>query len=390
MVCQCIKSKCKVFSCNTAQSDCFQFCTGYCNCRSGHHTFVQMYQLRFVVCFHFCNTIYLHGNLDDQTAQRDHNDCCTNVKCCMDRRDLSHCDNTFTQRRVCFGKYNQCDQGEQDRTCNVEQQVHCTYAFRIFACAYGRHNCCYTSTDILTHDDEYCSLCRNQTSSSQGQQDTLRSRGRLDDRCYTSTGQNTHQRICTHGNECCSECFRFSQRFYCIRHCAHTDEQDTETDHDPCNIFAFCFFTNQSDDNTGHNCQRCQSGRAQEFCPFCRGYQPASDCCTDIRTHDDTDRLCQVHQACVYKTNDHYCCCRRRLDDRCYQSTQQDTHQFVLCQNFQNFLHFRACRILQTICHNVHTINEHCKAADKGDYHRTHILPPILPFYFFFYFLCHY
>ena len=287
----------------------------------------------------------------------------------MNRRDLSHCDDTFTQRRICFCKYNQRNDTEQDGTCDIEQQVHCTYTFRIFACTYGRQDRCYASTDILTHDNEYCSLCRNQTCRSQGQQDTLRSRGRLDDRCYTSTSQDTHQRVSTHGNECCSECFRFSQRFYRIRHCAHTDEQDTETDNDSCDVFAFCFFTNQSDDHTGHNCQRSQCGRAQEFCPLSGGYQPTCDRCTDIRTHDNADRLRQIHQTCVYKTNNHDCCCRRRLDNCCYQSTQQDTHQLVLCQNFQNFFHFRACCILQTVRHDVHTINEHCQTTNKGNYH---------------------
>ena len=36
--------------------------------------------------------------------------------------------------------------------------------------------------------------------------------------------------------------------------------------------------------------------------PFHTGYQPSGNCCTDVRTHDNSHRLLKVHDTGIYKT----------------------------------------------------------------------------------------
>ena len=86
----------KVLSRNTPHADGFQLCALYRNRRSGHHTLVQMHR--------------------------------------MDKGNLRHIDNALAIGRVQSRKQKHCKNTENNRTRNIEGQMHRTNAFCIFAC----------------------------------------------------------------------------------------------------------------------------------------------------------------------------------------------------------------------------------------------------------------
>ena len=42
---------------------------------------------------------------------------------------------------------------KNNRTTNIEEKVYCCCSFCIFACSDTGNDCCYTSTDVLSHND---------------------------------------------------------------------------------------------------------------------------------------------------------------------------------------------------------------------------------------------
>ena len=149
-----------------------------------------------------------------------------------------------------------------------------------------------------------------------------------------------------HRNKGCLKYLGFSQGINRIRHGIHTDKKDTKPNDDTGYILALLPFPHQRYDYADHNCDWCQCRGAEHFCPFTCGNQPTRDGCTDIRTHDNADCLCQIHQPCVYKADNHNRCGRGALDNRRNQCTQRNAHQLILRQHFKNLLHFGAGSVL--------------------------------------------
>ena len=126
----------KVLSRNTPHADGFQLCALYRNRRSGHHTLVQMHQLCLVaLCFHRLEAVYLHGKFDNIAAEGHQDNRCTHVENRMDKGNLRHIDNALAIGRVQSRKQKHCKDTENNRTRNIEGQMHRTNAFCIFACA---------------------------------------------------------------------------------------------------------------------------------------------------------------------------------------------------------------------------------------------------------------
>ena len=306
-----------------------------------------MHQLCLVaLCFHRLEAVYLHGKFDDIAAEGHQDNRCTHVENRMDKGNLRHIDNALAIGRVQSRKQKHCKNTENNRTRNIEGQMHRTNAFCIFACTDRAQNCSHAGTDILPHDNEYCRIRRNQPCGCQREQDTLWCRGALDNRRYACADQNPQKRIRAHRNKGCLKYLGFSQGINRIRHGIHTDKKDTKPNDDTGYILALLPFPHQRYDYADHNCDWCQCRGAEHFCPFACGNQPTRDGCTDIRTHDNADCLCQIHQPCVYKADNHNRCGRGALDNRRNQCTQRNAHQLILRQHFKNLLHFGAGSVL--------------------------------------------
>ena len=287
------------------QTKCFQLRAFYCQTRSFQHTFVQMNQLAFVLAFYLFYMIDLLCQRNDRTAQRQYHQCCADIKNGVDRTDLCLRNDIRPHRRVNQCEVDNCQNAEYNRTGNVKHQMHITYAFRCFCRTDTTQNGRYTSTDVLTHDNIYCRVEGNQPRCRQGQQDTLRSRGTLDNGRYKSTSENTQQRIAAQCYKHRFESFGILQRCNCRGHTLNTNKQNTKTNDNGRNLFSFGAFAAHHQDHTNHHGQRRNGGRTEHFCPLRTGYQPAGHRCTDIRAHDDTHGLRQIHQSRVYKTNNH-------------------------------------------------------------------------------------
>ena len=92
---------------------------------------------------------------------------------------------------------------------------------------------------------------------------------------------------------------------------------------------------------------------------------PCRDRRTDIGTHDDTDCLRQVQHSRTYETDYHN---RRRttaLDDRRDQGAERNCHHTVVCQFSKKRTHLASRRLLHTIRHDAHAVQEHAESAQK-------------------------
>ena len=86
---------------------------------------------------------------------------------------------------------------------------------------------------------------------------------------------------------------------------------------------------------------------------------------TDIRTHDNTNRLRQRHHARVYKTDYHQVCCGRALNDQRNQQTDQNRANTILCCAFQNAFQLITEHISETGRHDRHTVQKQSDTAKE-------------------------
>ena len=80
---------------------------------------------------------------------------------------------------------------------------------------------------------------------------------------------------------------------------------------------------------------------------------------TDVRTHDDTDRLTQGHETRADETDNHDRGRTRTLDDAGNQGSDQHSFQPIGSQHPQEVLHFVADRLLCSFRHDMHAVEEH-------------------------------
>ena len=77
-------------------------------------------------------------------------------------------------------------------------------------------------------------------------------------------------------------------------------------------------------------------------------------CGTDVRAHNNADGLADFHDTRVYKTDEHNSQSRWRLNSNGDTSTQRHTLEQIVC-------HF-----LKAWTHNIHTVQEERKTAQKA------------------------
>ena len=104
---------------------------------------------------------------------------------------------------------------------------------------------------------------------------------------------------------------------------------------------------------------------------------------TDIRTHDDADRLAQRQDARVNEADRHNGRRGRGLDDGSNHSAHQQRAEQIASHTFQRPLERGASGAFQAVAHDRHTVEEQGKPArhpDQGQEIKSHkqLLPRAL------------
>lgn len=88
----------------------------------------------------------------------------------------------------------------------------------------------------------------------------------------------------------------------------------------------------------------------------------------DIGAHNDTHRLLQLHNTGVDKAYAHDGGGGRAVDQAGDKGADEDAHEQVVGQPFQNGFQPSAGQLLQSACHGGHAKEKGGNSAQKGDY----------------------
>ncbi len=161
----------------------------------------------------------------------------------------------------------------------------------------------------------------------------------------------------------------FFQRRHRAAHALHAEHQYRKSQHNVSDIFVSAFLGDHFEQDTNNGNYRRDRRRGQKLRDPVGAFYvgqteyPPSDTGTDIRPHDDTDRLRHLHHARVDETDDHDRRRRRRLYDRSDRCSQEHTLDRCVRQLIQYQLQFFTCRLFQPVSHQGHAKQEKSYSA---------------------------
>ena len=177
-----------------------------------------------------------------------------------------------------------------------------------------------------------------------------------------------------------------------ILHAGHTDEQHAEADHQGGNIVHTLALGHQHDRRADRDKQRRKGRRFQQRDPraavagnITQPQNLTGHGGTDVGTHDNRNRLHQLHDAGVQKAQHHHRCGCRALDHRRHTGAQRHTFDAVVGEAFQNTFQLRPRQILKGTAQQIHAEQKHTDAAQQGQciqycfYIHARFLPPAAP-----------
>src|SRR5699024_2704812 len=103
--------------------------------------------------------------------------------------------------------------------------------------------------------------------------------------------------------------------FHSAAHGLHSHHQDREAQHDIADISVYRTFAEHPEHDTHHRHdgrdRRCGKDGRPASCSFNIGetQDPSCNTCTDVGSHDDTDRLPEFHHHGIDETDNHHRCC---------------------------------------------------------------------------------
>ena len=132
-------------------------------------------------------------------------------------------------------------------------------------------------------------------------------------------------------------------------HHLHACHQNGKAHHDIGEILLRGMLRQHFNQNTGYGYHGGDGGRGQKLCHSARtlhirkAENPARYTGTDIRPKDNADGLKQLHHPGIHKTDDHYRCGGRRLDDGSHACAQQNSLDGSIAHPVQKFIEFVSC-----------------------------------------------
>ena len=84
---------------------------------------------------------------------------------------------------------------------------------------------------------------------------------------------------------------------------------------------------------------------------------------TDVRAHDDRNRLRETHDTGIHKPDQHHRRCRRALNDCRYRASQQNPSGYTGSQASQYFFQLITRSFGQTVTHRFHTEQKQTESA---------------------------
>ena len=252
---------------------------------------------------------------------------------------------------------NQEQQGEDGGADDIEQQVDDGGPLGVPAGAHRGQHGGDAGADVGAEQHKGAAGQGDDPRVGQGLHNAHRGGGGLDDGGEAGAHANAHHGVGEVGDQV-DKGRGVPQGRHGGAHHVHADEQHTQTGQDLADVLGLLVLDEDHEHHAHKGEQRGQGTHVQ-------GDEHTGDGGADVRAHDDPDGLVQRHHAGVDKAHHHDRGGRGGLDGGGDARAHQNAHKAVGRQPFQQGLHLRACRGLQTGAGHLHTVKEQGQAAQQ-------------------------
>ena len=265
---------------------------------------------------------------------------------------------------------------EQDRSDGIEGDVHDAGALGILGGADGAHHGGgHAGAQVDAHNHR---IGHGEGNSGAGDRShrlehAHRCGGALDNHRQHQAEQNAHQGILQEFHKRHEGCGA-NQGLDAVGHQAQAYKQHTKAHENIADGFGGLGLHKHQQDNThnqGHRRQGIRIKQHQHQAVTGLNGGQTNDLCryrsADVGAHDNGNRLFQVQHTCTNQSNRQHNGGRGTLNHRRYQRTGQNAHQHISRHFFQHTLQRRTGAVFQAVAHDLDTIEEHSKTAQKLD-----------------------
>ena len=227
---------------------------------------------------------------------------------------------------------------------------------------------------VDAHDDGIDQLEGHHAGGGKGLEDTHHGRGALDDDGEHKAGEDAQNRHVAEVGQNVDESLRFGQRLHGVGHADQAHEQNAKAHADVADVLGAALFDEHGQNHADDQCQRGQGIRLEERQDGTAGgvdvHQSddlGRDGGADVGAQNDAHRLLEVQNARADEANGENNGGGGALDDGGDDGTGEKTQENILGQLTQEVFQGGAGALLEAVAHDLHTVEEHGKAAQKFD-----------------------
>jgi len=254
----------------------------------------------------------------------------------------------------------------------VERNVDNTGAFGVLVGAYGAYKGGGDAgTKVNTHNHGINKVEVHSAGGRESLQNTYHCGGTLNDNGEDKTGKDAEDGHIAEEAKDINESIGFAERLNGIGHQHKTGEENTETEsNERCALGGFALDEHKEDDaddkgdggkviglEEGENSAACLNIHKSDY--------PCGDGGADVGAHNNADTLTEVQNACANKTHGEDDGGGGTLNDGGDQQTGEQTGDNIAGELAEEVFEGITGALLKAVAHNLHTVEEHSKTAQK-------------------------